>query len=50
MALRQKVYRELAGEAISTGQDRFRWTRSEIKFQSAVDVAEVQRQADLLAK
>ncbi len=50
LAMRQKVYRELAGEATSSGQDRFRWTRSEIKFQSTVDVANIQRRADLLAK
>lgn len=50
LALRQKVYRELADEAVSSGQDRFRWTRSEIKFQSTVNVAEVQQQADMLAK
>ncbi len=50
LATRQKVYRELAGEATSGGQGHFRLTRSEIKFQSTVDVADIQRRADLLAK
>jgi hypothetical protein len=49
LATRQKVYRELAAEAASTGQDRYRWTRAEIKFESTVDVAEIQRKADALA-
>lgn len=49
LGTRQKIYRELADEANSTGQDRFRWTRAEIKFESTVDVADIQRQADALA-
>lgn len=43
---RQSVYRELA-EAASIGKDRY--TRSEIRFQSAVNVPEIQRRADALA-
>lgn len=50
LALRQKVYRDLADAAASSGPDRFRWTRSEIKFQSSVNVAEIQRQADVLSR
>lgn len=46
LALRQSVYRELAQTA-SVVQDRF--TRSEIKFRSTVDIAEVQKEADRLA-
>lgn len=43
---RQSVYRELA-EAASIGKDRY--TRSEVKFQSAVSVPDIQRRADTIA-
>jgi hypothetical protein len=47
LRLKNKIYRELAQQATVT-QGRF--TRSEIKFESAVDVAAIQKQADELAK
>jgi formiminotetrahydrofolate cyclodeaminase len=47
LRLRYNLYRQLAQEATVT-QGRF--TRSEIKFQSAIEVATVQKQADDLAK
>jgi hypothetical protein len=43
---KQAIYRELASAATVT-QGRF--TRSEIKFKSTLDVAEIQTQADALA-
>ena len=45
--LKSDIYRNLAQAAI-VKQDR--QTKSEIKFQSAIQVAEVQRKADQLAK
>jgi len=47
LKLRQALYRDLA-HAASANQSRT--TRSEIKFVSAVSVAEIQRAADRLAK
>jgi hypothetical protein len=43
---RQDIYRELASHATVT---QGRVSRSEIKFQSTVDVTEIQKQADELA-
>ena len=43
---KQDIYRELASHATVT---QGRVSRSEIKFQSTVDVAEIQKQADELA-
>jgi hypothetical protein len=43
---KQDIYRELASTATVT---QGRVSRSEIKFQSTVDVAEIQKQADELA-
>lgn len=47
LKLRHGVYRELAQAAIIT-QDRY--SKSEVKFKSTVNVAEIQKQADQLAK
>lgn len=47
LALRRSVYADLAAAA-SVRQDRY--SKSEVKFVSAVDVASLQRQADALAK
>src|SRR5215210_5066677 len=47
VALRQRLYRELA-EAASISQDRY--TRSEVKYVSAVSVADAQKRADELAR
>jgi hypothetical protein len=47
LRLKNHTYRELAQQA-TVIQARF--TRSEIKFQSTVDVAAIQKQADELAK
>jgi len=47
LKLKHGIYRELA-EAASVTQARF--SRSEVKFKSAVNVAEIQAQADQLAK
>ena len=47
LRLRQSAYRELA-QAASVVQTRV--SKSEVKFKSAVDVAEVQKSADDLAK
>jgi hypothetical protein len=47
LRLRHGIYNGLAGEATAK-QDRF--TKSEIRFVSSVDVAEIQRQADDLAR
>jgi hypothetical protein len=47
LALRWAAYSGLA-EAASVTQDRY--TRSEVKFKSAVNVAEVRKRADALAK
>lgn len=44
---RQSTWRELA-QAASIGQERY--SRSEVKFQSTVNVAEIQRQADAVAQ
>ena len=47
VALRYRLYNDLA-QAASTTQ--MRMTRTEIKYQSAVSVADAQRQADQLAR
>lgn len=47
LGLRRRLYAELA-EAASITQDRY--TRTEVKYVSTVEVAEVQRQADALAR
>jgi hypothetical protein len=47
LSLRRAVYAELA-HASAVRQDRY--SRSEVKFVSAVDVREIQRQVDALAK
>ena len=47
VALRHRLYRELA-EAASISQDRY--SRSEVKYVSAVSVADAQKQADDLAR
>lgn len=47
LRLNHNIYRQLAQEATVT-QGRF--TRSEIKFQGAVEVSAIQKQADDLAK
>jgi len=44
---KQAVYRDLA-QAASITQDRY--TKSEVKFRSTVNVAEIQRRADSLAQ
>ncbi len=43
----QSTWRELA-QAASIGQERY--SRSEVKFQSTVNVAEIQRRADAIAQ
>jgi hypothetical protein len=45
--LRHSVYRDLAQAAVVT-QDRY--TKSEVKFRSSVNVAELQERADALAQ
>lgn len=45
--LLQGVYRDLAQAATIT---RDRWSRSEVKFRSTVDVKAIQRQADTFAR
>ena len=47
LRLRQGVYRDLA-QAASVVQSRV--SKSEVKFKSAVDVAEMQKRADVIAK
>lgn len=47
LKLRQSVYRDLA-QAATISQARY--SRSEVKFQSTVKVADMQKQADELAK
>ena len=47
IALRYRLYSELA-QAASITQDRY--SRSEVKYVSAISVADAQRQADLLAR
>ncbi len=47
LALRRSLYADLAGAASLT-QDRY--TRSEVKYVSTVNVGEVQKQADQLAR
>ena len=47
LASRHGVYRELA---VSATIEQSRYSRSEVKFQSTVDVAATQRQADDLAR
>jgi hypothetical protein len=47
LLLRHTVYRDLAFNATVT-QDRF--TKSEVKFKSSINVAEMQERADALAK
>lgn len=47
LRLRYAIYRDLA-QAASVTQDRF--SRSEVRFRSAVNVAEIQRRADDLAR
>ncbi len=47
LRLKQSVYRELA-QAATIARDRF--TRSEVKFESTVVVADIQKRADDLAK
>ena len=47
VALRHRLYRELA-EAASISQDRY--SRSEVKYVSAVSVADAQKRADELAR
>jgi len=48
LGARQAAYRDLAQAASIT--DQARYSRSEVKFQSTVNVAEIQRQADDLAR
>jgi hypothetical protein len=47
LRLRHAIYRDLAGAATVTQE---RYSKSEVKFQSTVNVAEIQRQADALAR
>lgn len=47
LRLRHAVYRDLAATATVTQE---RYSKSEVKFQSTVNVAEIQRQADALAR
>lgn len=47
LARKQGIYRELAAAATVT-QDRY--SKSEVKFKSTVEVAEIQKRADDLAK
>jgi hypothetical protein len=47
LRLKHRVYRDLA-QAATVTQDRY--SRSEVKFKSAVKVGEVQKQADRLAQ
>ncbi len=47
LKLRHGIYRELAQAAIIT-QDRY--SKSEVKFKSTINVAEIQKQADQLSK
>jgi len=47
LKLKHVIYRDLAQTAIVT-QDRY--SKSEVKFKSTVNVAEIQKQADQLAK
>ena len=47
LKLRYNIYRELAQAATITQQ---RYSKSEVKFQSTVNVAEIQNKADDLAK
>jgi hypothetical protein len=47
LALRRAVYADLA-QAAAISHDRY--TRSEVKYRSTINVAEVQKQADLLAR
>jgi hypothetical protein len=47
LAWRQATYRDLA-QAASIGQERY--SRSEVKFQSTVNVARIQQQADAIAR
>lgn len=47
LRLRHSIYRDLAQAAVVT-QDRY--TKSEVKFKSTVNVSEVQKRADELAK
>jgi hypothetical protein len=47
LRLKQALYRDLA-QAATVTQDRY--TKSEVKFKSTVNVAEIQRQADDLAR
>jgi len=47
LSLKHAIYRELAGAA-SVTQDRF--SRSEVKFKSTVDISEIQKRADQLAR
>lgn len=47
LALRRNVYSELA-QAAAVTQDRY--SKSEVKFKSTVNVAEVQKRVDALAK
>lgn len=47
LGLRHRLYAELA-QAASITQDRY--SRTEVKYVSTVEVAEVQRQADVLAR
>lgn len=47
LKIKRGIYRELAQSAVVT-QDRY--SKSEVKFRSTVNVAEIQKQADQLAK
>lgn len=47
LSIKRGIYRELAQSAVVT-QDRY--SKSEVKFRSTVNVAEIQKQADQLAK
>ncbi|MDQ1328688.1 MAG: hypothetical protein QG641_1973 [Candidatus Poribacteria bacterium] len=47
LKLRHGIYRELAQAAIIT-QDRY--SKSEVKFKSTINVAEIQKQSDQLSK
>jgi hypothetical protein len=47
LRLRHAIYRDLAAAATVTQE---RYSKSEVKFQGTVNVAEIQRQADALAR
>ncbi|MFN8442325.1 MAG: DIP1984 family protein [Caldilineaceae bacterium] len=47
LRLRQSLYRDLSAASMAVQQ---RFSRSEVKFVSTIDIAEVQKQADTLAR